>query len=293
MSSLFERFVPIAIRGRVLGSLLPLVTWLKAPKDLPPVKRPADAKLLAARVVLDMQPVSGERPRLNLLSGDATKAKAVILYFHSGGFCIRAPPEEFLKNIGNALGPDVLVYSGEYRLAPEYRFPASHEDADKLLAEVVSLHPQLPIILGGASAGGHLAGYAASHATSQNTASNLKGVYLNCPSVSPNRDTPSRTEFATGRFLTVETANLFQDCYGEFPDLNDMPAPCCPVLMHSAVEDILFSEGMGLTWPTCRKRLFPTALHDFLHSTKPLCGASAVTAVEEFVHFAKEVIPLD
>jgi acetyl esterase/lipase len=310
MSSLFERVVPIAIRGRIFGWLTPLVSLLKkqeeasSPAQVEGDQRPSDEKHLAARALLDMQPISGERPKLNLVAGDDTNAqthKAIILYFHSGGFCLRVPPEEFLMQVSQALGPGVLVYSGEYRLAPEHRFPVSHGDADKLLAEVMALHPHVPIVVGGASAGGNLAGYAASHAFAAaagptekaTTTHRIKGVYMNCPIVASDRDTVSRQEFATGRFLTLEMMNDFQDSYGDIPNLNDMTAPTCPVLVHSAVEDILFTEGQDLAWPTCRKRLFPSALHDFVHSSRSLCGASAAEALEDLVTFVKEVIPLE
>ena len=292
MSSWLEQFIPVAVRGRLFIMLASLVSKLKAPKDLlsdDDYELPCDKKILADRVAFDLQPLPGARPRLNLLSGDdnnLSKVRAVILYFHPGGFCIRGKPDDYLTDIGQRLGAEFLVYSGEYRLAPEHRFPASHDDADTLLAEIVSRYPKLPIILGGASAGGHLAGYSASRTTSKN----LKGVYLNCPNVTPNRDTPSRLQYATSRYPTVESLDTFLDCYGEIPDLSIMAPPQCPVLMHAAAEDVLFSDGDGLSWPNCRKRVFPSALHDFIHSSKPLCGASYAAAVKEVVEFIQEVI---
>ena len=53
----------------------------------------------------------------------------VVVYYHGGGFVIAdldtydATPRETAKNV------DAIVVSVEYRHAPEYKFPAAHEDA--------------------------------------------------------------------------------------------------------------------------------------------------------------------
>jgi len=57
------------------------------------------------------------------------KNKKVIMYFHGGGFClgIYNANREFVARLAEASEMD--VYMPDYRLAPEYPFPAALEDA--------------------------------------------------------------------------------------------------------------------------------------------------------------------
>jgi monoterpene epsilon-lactone hydrolase len=86
-----------------------------------------------------------------------------VVYFHGGGFCIGSPKSErgLTLRIADALGAPVLV--SDYRLAPEFSFPAALHDAvaavrwvaspqaERLLGEVSS------VVVGGTSAGANLA----------------------------------------------------------------------------------------------------------------------------------------
>lgn len=61
----------------------------------------------------------------------------VILYFHGGGFClgIYKPNLEFVSRIAKDCG--MVVYMPDYRLAPEYPFPAALEDAMACYKELI------------------------------------------------------------------------------------------------------------------------------------------------------------
>jgi len=91
-----------------------------------------------------------------IVPADAPRDKA-ILYFHGGGFRLGsiASHRDLIARIAEASGCRVLAIN--YRLAPEYRFPAALEDALTAYAWMLEqgLAPQ-DIALVGDSAGGNL-----------------------------------------------------------------------------------------------------------------------------------------
>jgi acetyl esterase/lipase len=87
----------------------------------------------------------------------ADAGRAVLLYFHGGGFCFGS-----IRTHGRLIGAlaraaRARTFAAEYRLAPEHTAPAAHEDAlaayRHLLAEGIA--PE-QIVLAGDSAGGTL-----------------------------------------------------------------------------------------------------------------------------------------
>lgn len=101
--------------------------------------------------------------RLRYVSAEAVAGQAprgLYLHIHGGGWTFGAPDQFDGRNIGicHAAGVDVL--SVEYRLAPEHPWPACRDDAvagAEAAAARASEAGALPIIVGGESAGAHLA----------------------------------------------------------------------------------------------------------------------------------------
>lgn len=90
-------------------------------------------------------------------------AKApIVLYFHGGGWVLASVREYEPSALALARKTGALVASAEYRLAPEHKFPAAHEDANAayqwLLANAASFggDPQRIAVVG-EEAGGNLA----------------------------------------------------------------------------------------------------------------------------------------
>jgi epsilon-lactone hydrolase len=110
----------------------------------------------------DIAPISHQRVSVGGLDGewiagsDAPHDKAV-LYFHGGGFRLGSVSShrELIARISQACGCRVLAIN--YRLAPEYRFPAPLEDALAAYGWMLDrgLRPE-NIALAGDSAGGNL-----------------------------------------------------------------------------------------------------------------------------------------
>jgi acetyl esterase/lipase len=121
--------------------------WRKTPSDVEELTLPSGAGIRLFRPV----GVTGRGPAL--------------LWIHGGGYVIgRAAQDDALcRRYARELG--ATVASVEYRLAPEYPYPASIEDCYSALQWLVKLPSVDPsrVAIGGASAGGGLAAALALH----------------------------------------------------------------------------------------------------------------------------------
>ena len=179
-----------------------------------------------------------------------------LVYFHGGGFSIGsiASHDHFCRFISHASGAEII--SVEYRLAPEHPFPAGVEDA------IASLHaaardplwssPDLPLVVGGDSAGGNLALIAAQQAGP----GLIDGLWLVYPTVGGTLDMLDRNRRLPDSFgLPRETAAWFLNTYAPDPDARDHPwmqpgtaldcAGLPPTYLGLAERDLLFEGGMN------------------------------------------------
>ncbi|WP_250512070.1 alpha/beta hydrolase [Caballeronia sp. INDeC2] len=87
-----------------------------------------------------------------------TNPRATILYLHGGGYYFCSPRSHRAITFGLATRANARVFSLDYRLAPEHRFPAALDDSvaayRRLLEDGVPAHS---IVIAGDSAGGGLA----------------------------------------------------------------------------------------------------------------------------------------
>jgi acetyl esterase/lipase len=83
--------------------------------------------------------------------------RGIYLHIHGGGWALGSPILYDRQNQELAAGAGVTVASARYRLAPEHRWPAHLEDTLAALEWVLAEWPGLPVIVGGESAGAHLA----------------------------------------------------------------------------------------------------------------------------------------
>ncbi len=141
----------------------------------------------------------------------------VLAYFHGGGFVIGDldTHDTICRVLCRASG--AMVFSVDYRLAPEHRFPAAVEDA---LAAVAWLEGHAGEIggdptrlaVGGDSAGGTLAAVAAQDARGRKSTA-IKAQLLFYPVTDIGGDYPSREEQATMVPIPRETLAWFWDLY--------------------------------------------------------------------------------
>lgn len=138
--------------------------------------------------------------------------RPALLYFHGGGFTIGSVETHDRVCRMLALGGDCLVFSVDYRLAPEHRFPSAQDDAFDSLAwlrdesTAFGVDPAR-IAVGGDSAGGTLA--AASAINARDRGWSLALQLLIYPGVSSHQDSDSYRRFATGYLLDAQTVQWF------------------------------------------------------------------------------------
>jgi acetyl esterase/lipase len=80
-----------------------------------------------------------------------------VLYFHGGGYAFGTEPlvRDFTWRLGAATGGTVLYF--DYRLAPEYPFPAAVEDAAKVFRWLAArINPDRIAFIGDSAGGGLL-----------------------------------------------------------------------------------------------------------------------------------------
>ncbi|GAA4812530.1 alpha/beta hydrolase [Tomitella cavernea] len=94
-------------------------------------------------------------------AGPAAPAEptAAVLYLHGGGFVAGSPRTHRPLTARLARGTGAVVYSLDYRLAPEYPYPAAVDDAEAAFADLARQHggDSASIAVAGDSAGGGIA----------------------------------------------------------------------------------------------------------------------------------------
>jgi acetyl esterase len=213
-----------------------------------------------------------------------------LVYFHGGGFSIGsiASHDHFCRFISQASGAEII--SVEYRLAPEHPFPAGVEDAIASLRAAADnqlwLSPDLPLVVGGDSAGGNLALIAAQQAEPRL----IDGLWLVYPTVGGTVEMIDDSHRLPDSFgLPRETAAWFLNTYAPEPAERDHPwmqpgtaldcAGLPPTYLGLVERDLLFEggikfarrlDGLGVEQ---RTDALPDVPHAFIH----MIGVSAAS----------------
>lgn len=137
----------------------------------------------------------------------------ILVWYHGGGFVIGNldTHDSACRLLANQA--DCLVVSVDYRLAPEYKFPAAVEDCEAALKWVAQHAAEIEgdaarIAVGGDSAGANLATVVALLARDMGFPG-LVFQLLIYPCVAPEPETPSHHKFAEGYVLTRNTVTWF------------------------------------------------------------------------------------
>ncbi len=229
----------------------------------------------------------------------------MVVYFHGGSFCMNSSAVYHQLYRYLAAFEDVVVVAADYRLAPEFRFPAGLEDAYRSLtwakanAEKYGGNPQ-QLVVAGDSSGGNFSTVVAQMCRDRGGAS-LSGQVLVYPVVSldPGVRLRSEVRYGTGYFFEYDSAAspfgfYLDDETGsasplvsplEAPTLEGLPpaliigAECDPLLDQGLMYAARLSdEGVGVEY-----RLAKGMIHGFLN--RPYAETfECLHAIGKFAH---------
>ncbi len=184
--------------------------------------------------------------------------RPTLVYFHGGGFVIGDIPsyDGACRVLAASSGLDVV--SVDYRLAPEHRFPAAHDDAAAAFEWVTARAHEFggddsEVAVGGDSAGGNLAVFV-SRARADRGLPLPAAQLLIYPSLDLTRSCPSHETLGHGYLLDQEMLDFFVNHYlsseeeARDPRVSPLLHPMVslpPSLFILAGYDPLIDEGRG------------------------------------------------
>jgi len=178
----------------------------------------------------------------------------LIVYLHGGGWVVGSIKDFEALGRSLALASGCAVLMPEYRLAPEYPFPAALEDTEDALlwcSEDMEMRfgKPLPLIVAGDSAGGNLAAVAANRLAGRLS---LAMQVLLYPVTDCDFMRPSYAKHGSDLLLTAPDMRWFFELYapdGDWtrPDISPLrqpdPSTAPPALVVTAEYDVLRDEG--------------------------------------------------
>ena len=139
-----------------------------------------------------------------------------VIFCHGGGFVFGSLDTHDALCRALAVHSDCVIVAVDYRLAPEYPFPAAADDCWAVIpwltkqAGVLGVRASA-VALAGDSAGANIA--IATALTARDRGTNLAHVALLYPLIDPSCGSPSMGEFGKGYLLTREAILWFWECY--------------------------------------------------------------------------------
>jgi acetyl esterase/lipase len=177
-----------------------------------------------------------------------------VIYFHGGGYVSGSPPERYLPFAAAvALAANATVHAVDYRLAPEFRFPAAYDDCVSAYSWLVGgagVDPRSLCVLGD-SAGGNLAVAVTVAARDCGLplparvaiVSPFADLTFGSPSITERRD---RDPYVTRALLESMATDYLAEsdpadprCSAVFADLNGVP----PLLIQVGENEILYDDA--------------------------------------------------
>ncbi|MBL8599571.1 MAG: alpha/beta hydrolase [Devosia sp.] len=221
----------------------------KLSRDLTSLGLPAVPVARSEDVTL---PVDGTSIMLRVLT-PLGEPRGVLLFVHGGGWVIGSVDEWTALGTRLAAATQCIVVLPEYRLAPEHRFPVPVDDCWAALQWAARTY-DLPLLVGGDSAGGNLAAVLALRARDQG-APRLAGQCLIYPVTDYEPARPSFVAADNQQILTAAGMLWFWQHYVEAPDgryhadasplragsLAGLP----PTYLLTAEHDVLRDEGQA------------------------------------------------
>ena len=244
---------------------------------------------LRAGPELEVDEVWGEQPAVWRVEDDTAAGVPVrifhgsaapgptLVWLHGGGWAVGsiASHEPMFRRL--AASTPCTVVAPEYRLAPEFPFPAGLEDAVGCVRWAVEWANGAPVAVGGDSAGGNLAAVVARRLRDEGVELALQ--VLAYPVTDHQFETPSYAEHGVGLNLTRRKMEWYWSLYLAgadplHPDASPLRATdlrhVAPALVQVAEYDPLLSEGVAYAEALARDGVpvrltrYPGVIHGFL-----------------------------
>jgi acetyl esterase/lipase len=146
------------------------------------------------------------------------EVRGTVLYFHGGGFVLGSLNSHQMVTARIAADTGLDVVAVDYRLAPEHRAPAAHDDC--MTVTRAALEGRLPfdlsaeatLQLAGDSAGGTLAASVALRLRDEGV-QRVRGLALVYPMLGTDPQPPARDTEAHAPMLTLVDVHTFRDLY--------------------------------------------------------------------------------
>jgi acetyl esterase len=171
-----------------------------------------------AREIAVIRDIAGPVPLRLYEAREERGPGPLLLFIHGGGWVIGDLDTHEPFCIDLAIELDVPVVAVDYRLAPEFPFPAAFEDSVAAARCVASAAVELGrtptgLFLAGDSAGGNLCAAVSAALRDEPAAVPILGQWLIYPATDPCVRYPSYNEFCQGHLLTKESMDWFEDSY--------------------------------------------------------------------------------
>jgi acetyl esterase/lipase len=228
---------------------------------------------------------------------------AVYLSIHGGAFMMGSRRSSDQTNWRIAQLCNLAVVSPEYRMAPEHRYPAGHDDCEAVAVWILE-HGAAELgsdglLVGGESAGGHIAAVTVLRLRDRHDAADrVHGANLNC-GVYDLTGTPSRTlpppehDVLAAAPGAGRSANTYFGAVSDFrvPDVSPLYADLrglCPALFTVGTGDTLLDDTvfMAARWELAGNEtalaVYPHGPHGVTGSPTEM-GRRAQARVEDFL----------
>jgi acetyl esterase/lipase len=218
-----------------------------------------------------------------------------LVYFHGGGLISGglASHDSLCAELSHTA--ECRIFAVDYRLGPEFRFPAAHDDARDAVNAIAGRAGELGVDLahfgvGGDSAGGNLAAFAVTRSDAP-----LRLLFLLCPVLDMLAREPSRRELGSGFLIEEATMQRYWAHYKVEGLASDdaRVAPLRaggfsaypPTRIHSAEYDPLkdeaaaFAAAIAAAGGQSQSRVYEGLIHHFYGLTAVIPSARAALAM--------------
>jgi acetyl esterase len=230
---------------------------------------------------------------------------ALIVFFHGGGFVFGDldSHEPFCTYLADR--SDLPVLAIDYRLAPEFPFPAAPDDCEAAARWAATSPAEFGFVVTalvtcGDSAGGNLAVVTARELAKRPAAVPVIAQLAAYPYFGCGRDYPSFEEFGEDYMLTAEAMDWFDSLYctpSDDPRANCLigaAAPGVPLLVHTAALDPLRDQGRAYADKARAEGVSVChfeaegMIHGFLNMRKAV--PSSANDIDNFIEAAKSML---